>query len=160
MVGDGQNLSKKYLESDSAVMTWGFDYNRRVVKDGNSVIFAVPEELNESLVGRPRGASSSPTLLGIVGSAAAAEQPLNPGPLIKDLSADDPTVRRNARDSLIALGPSAAPSMISALRNAPNDYRLKTGAILSIAEMLRVNEDNRRPISAALSADDISMLVS
>jgi hypothetical protein len=157
MVGDSNRLSQKYLESDKSVIAWAFDYHRRVVKDGNDVIFGVPEELNEGLVGDGRKATTSLRSFELFGRAIAAEQPMD---LIENLSVDDPAIRRNARDGLTTLGPSAVPAMMAALRGAPDNYRLKAGIILSLSEMLRSNDRLREQISKALTASDISTLVS
>jgi hypothetical protein len=160
MVGDGQAIAQKYLSSDAQVITWTFDYNRRMVKDGNDIVFKVPEALNEDLVGRGRKSSRFLEPFNLLASALAADGAANLEMLIRDLTADDPAVRRNARDSLTALGASAVAPMMTALQSSIDNYRLKTGVISTISDILRSNESIRDKVSAALSASDISLLSS
>ena len=160
MVGDGEAIAKKYLASNTEVISWTFDYDRRTVKDGSVVVFSVPEQLNEDLVGKGRRSSSFLKPFDLFASALAADAAAKPDALIKDLVADDPAVRRNARDSLIALGTSAVAPMMAALGESLDNYRLKSGVISAISDILRSNENSREKISAALSESDIALLSS
>jgi hypothetical protein len=159
MVGDGRAIAQKYLSSAMPVIAWTFDYAHRVVMDGNTVIFKVPEQLNEDLIGGGRKASRERSF-DLVTSALAEDGTANPDPLIKDLLTDDPAVRRNARDGLVALGAPAVAPMMSALRGPLDSYRLRSGVIQVISDMLRANEGIREKVSAALSVDDIALLSS
>jgi HEAT repeat protein len=97
--------------------------------------------------------------LDLIARATAAGEAEDAEAAVKRLVSDDAATRRNARDALVALGPPAVAAMVQALRADPNDYRLRSGVVLSLAEMLRAHEDKRADIAAALTADDLAALV-
>jgi hypothetical protein len=160
MVGDGQKIAQKYLRPNAPVITWTFDYNRRQVRDGADVIFRVPEELDEEIVGGRRRSGSLLQLLSPMSSVMAAEGTGWVESLISALKADDPAARRNARDGLTARGVAAVAPLMAALAETPDDYRLKGGAISVVSDILRSDESLRGQISAALSPSDIALLSS
>jgi hypothetical protein len=160
MVGDGQKIAQKYFKPGAPVITWTFDYNRRQVRDGTDVIFRVPEELDEDIVGARRKSGTLWRFISPMSSGMAAEGIGSVESFINGLKADDPAARRNARDGLTARGAAAVAPLMAALAKSPNDYRLKGGAISVVSEILRSDENLRTQISAELSPSDISLLSS
>jgi len=57
---------------------------------------------------------------------------LDLGASIRDLADDDPRVRRNARDALIALGPTAVAPMLEAWQKDQADAKLKVGTVVVV----------------------------
>ncbi len=159
LIGDARKLAQKYLASDQSAIKWVFDYDRRLVKDGAEIVFKEPEELDEQSVGAPATHSGALRPLDLIARATAAGEAEDAEAAVKRLVSDDAATRRNARDALVALGPPAVAAMVQALRADPNDYRLRSGVVLSLAEMLRAHEDKRADIAAALTADDLAALV-
>jgi HEAT repeat protein len=79
--------------------------------------------------------------------------------LVNNLTDDDPRVRRNARDALIALGAAAVEPLAQAWRNAPDDYDTKLGTVIVMNDMLRNDTNIASKISGKLNSDDIRLLV-
>jgi HEAT repeat protein len=78
---------------------------------------------------------------------------------VGNLTDDDPRLRRNARDVLIALGPAAVVPMLEAWRKSPADYRTKLGAVVVMNNMLRNDGNIAGKISERLMGEDIRLLV-
>jgi hypothetical protein len=73
--------------------------------------------------------------------------PTNPdASKIEALKSDDVQVRRKARDDLAAGGAGNVPQLLKALRDQPNDYRIKVGVSFTLS---KINE----PVSITDSAD-------
>jgi hypothetical protein len=159
MVGDGDQFTKRYLTNDSSIIEWTFDYARRQVRDGNVVMFQVPDSLDEKIIGQPSAAKTSFRLFDPIGAALAQDRPANAAALVASLSSEDAAIRRNAREGLTTLGPEAVPPMIAAFRKNPSDYRIKSGVVTSLADMLRKDEKNRERMSQALTPNDFSLLL-
>jgi hypothetical protein len=159
MVGARDQFTKRYLTNDSSIIEWTFDYAHRLVRDGGDIVFSVPESLDERIIGQPVAAKISFRLSSPIGSALAQERSPDADALVSALSSDDAAVRRNAREGLVALGAAAVPPMIGALSSNPNDYRVKSGVISGLADMLRKDDGNRGRISQALTQNDLSILL-
>jgi hypothetical protein len=158
MIGDGDQFAKRYLTNDSTIIDWTFDYAHRQVRDGSLVMFQVPDSLDEKTIGQP-APNMSFRLFDPIGTAFAQDRPGNADSLVAGLSSEDAAIRRNAREGLTALGPEAVPAMIAAFTKNPSDYRIKSGVITSLADILRKDEKNRERISQALTPKDFSLLV-
>jgi hypothetical protein len=65
---------------------------------------------------------------------------------IEELRSDDVQVRRKARDDLAAGGADSVPLLLKALREQPDDYRIKVGVSFTLS---KINE----PVSITNSAD-------
>lgn len=165
MVALSDELTKRYLSNDRDVIQWTFDYGNRVIKDGDEIIFAEPQQLEERFI---RGPATSLNWPGIVGSARAAVGLMVPGiaaeptpdSLMRDLASEEAAVRRNARDLLAAKGIAALPALLDALRTKLQDYRIKLGVTFSLAQMLRSNPELSKEVARQLTSVDISRLVS
>lgn len=146
------------LLNAGGAVSWTFDHAQRRIKDGSTVVFAIPQELDEQDL-RARRQSSGLTLpaLSIVTAARAVEAP-PPQQSLVQLSDDDTAIRRNARDSLIAAGPPAVAAMIAHLRANEGDYRVRVGVAYALAGMLRKDDKTRDAISAQLQPQDFELL--
>jgi HEAT repeat protein len=121
-------------------------------------VFSVPESLDERIIGQPVAPRTSFRMPSATGSALAQERSPGADALVAALGADDAAVRRNAREGLVGLGVAAVPAMIGALHSNPSDYRVKSGVISGLADMLRKDEGNRGHISQALTQNDLAVL--
>jgi hypothetical protein len=167
LIGNSKDIHDKYLSGgpdDDSVIQWTFDYDHRVVKDGEVVVFSEPSRLPENII--PAAASDHSSFLDLMPSidlafAEEAAQGVDPNltELIQKLKDNDASTRRNARDELAAKGPSAVGAMMTALRSDPSNYRTKLGVIYALSEMLRQNSDRRLAISTALNESDFPLLV-
>jgi hypothetical protein len=145
-----------YLRNPNTVIKWQFDYGTRKIKDGAKVLFEERDPSERQLSERLRPGASLLPLFSPISAAFAAM--LDTRALIDGLRADEPSIRRNSRDGLVARGPAAVAAMMSALRQTPNDYRLRVGVIYCLAEMLRKKVD-RNVIMNLLTDEDIRLLV-
>lgn len=169
MVGDGDEIASKHIGKhweDAA--RWEFDYGKRVVMDGNSVIFKELREQNEDIIPQKKIRGELPSYLmptTVFGSSSAFAQRAESGILdlessVRDLTDDNPKVRRNARDELIASGPSAVAPMLKAWHENPANYRTRVGATVVLNDILRNDASSANKISKNLTNDDIRLLVS
>jgi hypothetical protein len=164
--GDGREFFEMVAASKSVedllnaggAVSWTFDYAQRRIKDGSSVVFSIPEELDEQDV-RSRRQSSGAMLptLSVVAVARAMEAP-PPEQSLAQLSDDDTAIRRNARDALISAGAPAVAAMIAHLRANEGDYRVRVGVAYALAGMLRKDDKARDKISAQLKPPDFELL--
>lgn len=141
-----------------AVVSWTFDYAQRRIKDGATVVFSTPEELDEQDLRAGRQAGGPPSLPGLVTSARAMDSLPPPEKLLPQLTDDDAAVRRNARDALTMSGPSAVPAMVAFLRANESVYRVRVGVAYALAGMLRRDDTARAKISAQLKTEDFELL--
>jgi hypothetical protein len=149
-------IIEQYLRNPNTVIKWQFDYATRKIKDGNKILFEERDPSERQFGERPRPNASFLHLFAPIGAAYAAR--LDTRTLIEGLKSDEPSVRRNARDGLIALGPAAVTPMMSTLRRTPSEYRLRVGVIYCLAEMLRAKVD-RTALIGVLTDEDIRLLV-
>jgi hypothetical protein len=166
LIGDGQAIQRRYLSEDidrDRVIQWTFDFDKRVIKDGDDIIFSEPDSLQH--LPRPSGKDLSSLRFKIqIGNAFAQQlgsdsQSTALTDLIAKLKSDDTSVRRSARDDLATRGPQEVGAMMSALRVNSANYRVRLGVIYALSEMLRRNPDQQTAISSALKDDDFSLLV-
>jgi hypothetical protein len=162
MRGEGQTIVDRYFGNPrTEVIKWTFDYANRVIKDGDEVIFKVPERLEERQIGvrrMPTALLHSPLVprgLAFAGPVEPREVPR----LIAELKSDNPIVRRNARDELIAVGPAGVKPMMTTWRQSSGDYRVKLGAVFALNGMLREDTSRNRAVAGELTNDDIALLV-
>jgi len=170
LFGDANAIHSRYLsetgESDRQIQ-WTFDYNRRVVSDGPDIIFKEQDTLQEHLIPTSRTGFLRwrPAIDMQIATAAFAENAPNAqsstavADLVSRLKSDDTSIRRNARNDLAALGPSAVGPMMSALRANSSDYRIRLGILYGLSEILRRHPDQRSAISSALTDEDFPVLV-
>jgi hypothetical protein len=156
LIGSSKRISDLYLTDTgphSNLIQWNFDYEHRTVKDGNVIIFAEADQLDENLLPKQTHAflKTWPSLIDTaVAQSNASVPPAQPSAgtpselpsaagdpvaaesirYIADLKSDDPTVRRNARDALVGLGTQAIPPLMKQLRTDTADYRVKGGYYL------------------------------
>jgi hypothetical protein len=166
IIGNTEAIQRRYLADDvdaEKTIQWTFDYNNRVVKDGNDVIFSEQDRLLEPSVPSPRSGLIDGLKFAMSTARAQTAQPASPvqvSDLISKLKSDDTSERRNARDALSILGPASVAPMMSALRATPDNYRTKLGVLYAMSEMLRHDPGQRNAVSAALAAGDFPLLVS
>jgi hypothetical protein len=170
LVGSSKLISKRYLSDQTVgVIQWEFDYANRVIRDGQKVIFAEAEKLDEDLLPKRQASNASPhrsfvpisssyaqsstTSNNAIGSARSIED------LVSELTSDDPATRRNARDAITASGPQVIRPTMTRLRAKPSDYRLRGGVIYVLSTMLNTHPDQKSMVSAALEKDDFPILV-
>ncbi len=160
--GNGDDIAKRYFgNSRYQVIKWVLDYDRRVVTDGQRVIFKERNRLNEALIkqtrnrARPFAASAL-----FIGRARAQSTTVHPKIkfLIQDLTSPQVAIRRNARDDLVSLGPAAVKPMLNAFQKAPDRYRIKLGVVYSLNGMLRENPAQNTTIAGMLSDSDLKLL--
>jgi hypothetical protein len=162
MRGDSQSIMDQYFANPRAeVIKWTFDYANKVVKDGNAVLFKVPERLEErQLTDWLKPHASLYRLLAPLGSAFAGPvEPREVPQLIAELRSDNPIVRRNARDELIAVGPEGVKPMMTALHQSSGEYRVKLGVVFALNGMLREETARNGPVARELTDDDLTLLV-
>lgn len=160
--GDSQTIVDRYFANPrTEVIKWAFDYANKVVKDGDEVIFKVPERLEERQITiRSKPNASLHRLLAPIGLAfAGIVEPRDVPRLITELKSDNPIVRRNARDELITVGPEGVKPMMTALRQSSGDYRVKLGVVFALNGMLREAAARNRMVARELTDDDIKLLV-
>jgi hypothetical protein len=92
--------------------------------------------------------------------AGEAPQTIATTTLLDWLKSEDPTIRRNARDGLVTQGVGCIKPMMELLRDNPSEYRIKSGAIYVLSDLLKRNLDSRAAISSALLDSDFPILVS
>jgi hypothetical protein len=169
IIGDAQAIQARYLSEgtdNERQIQWTFDYDKRVVKDGQDTIFSEQDTLQEALVpSRRTGLLDWLPAMDILIPKARAQNAAAPqstaavGDLVAKLKSDDTAERRNARDALSALGPASVSAMMSAARSNSSDYRVRLGVLYALSEMLRRNPEQRTAISAALKDEDFPFLV-
>jgi hypothetical protein len=175
LIGSSKRVADKYFSDtgpDSSIIQWQFDYEHRTIKDGPDLIFAEADQLDENSLPKPTRAAQL-ALPSLVGSALAQSTPV-PGPdtnqapahgglniasYLADLESDDPTTRRNARDSLVAIGVQCIGPMMAALENQSANYRLRGGVIYVLSTVIANNPDKKAEISAQLKSEDFPILV-
>ncbi|POF30565.1 hypothetical protein [Roseibium marinum] len=159
-----------HISSGDEFLQLTFDYENRVVMDGEVVLFEERDTLaRDSSPKAPQSADFS--LFGISARAeAAAVGPenldLNPteiGTLIDDLKSEEIYRRRNARDLLVRAGPSAVNQLtdafVAASGGSVDDYRIRVGVTYILSEMLRTDETLRTDISNELTTDEFPYFV-
>jgi hypothetical protein len=111
LVASSKNIAERYLSDKSArdkVIQWTFDYDLRVIKNGNSILFAEADKLDENLLPLQRINRISWSPIVSKASAQPSMNSNNQGNPIKEalanLQSDDPSSRRNARDALAGIG--------------------------------------------------------
>jgi hypothetical protein len=166
MVGDGDEIIRRHLgKSWEESARWMFDYPNHVIKDGNYIIFREISDQNKEVIPLKKADLSSHYWNDWFTNAALAEplakndDGLDPAALARDLTDEDPRVRRNARDALISLGPAAIQPMTEAWRKEPDNYKMRLGTVIVMNGMLRNNEHIASKISENLNDEDISLLV-
>jgi len=166
MFGDGDEIVRKHMGKkweESA--QWDFDCPHRIVKDGDTVIFKRARDQSDDIILPKKAELSSYRWAGIFNVAADAQpiensdNALDLAISVRNLTDDDPRVRRNARDLLIALGPISVPPMLQSWQKEPTDYKTKLGVVIVLNDMLRNNTNIARKVSDNLSDDDIRLLV-
>ena len=169
LIGAAQTVQNRYLSEGVDIdrpIQWVFDYDKRVVKDGQDIIFSEQDTLQEAQIPPQRtGFLDWPAGLALSFSMAHAEDvaaipnPAAIDALLSRLKSDDASERRNARDSLAATSPASVARMMTATRSDASDYRLRGGVIYALSEMLRRNPNQRAAIAAALRTEDFPFLV-
>jgi hypothetical protein len=167
LTGEADKVQAKYLsenvDSDKPIQ-WTFDYDKRVVKDGQDVIFSEQESL-EGALDVPRHSALIKKIVEVLLPPARADDAAVPrsassvSNLIEKLKSDDTAERRNARDVLSSMDTSAVVPMMTALRANPDDYRIRLGILFSLDEMLRHDPSRRTQISSLLKDQDFPLLV-
>lgn len=162
MVGDTKTIVASF--EDGRPIQWKFDYGARQVKDGNTVLFSVPDTISP-LASAGSGGLDDEALGSFFAGVAHAQASLssvNPEQVnaaLEGLRSDDLFVRRNARDLLASAGVDAVPVMLQRLRSMPDDDRLMQGVVFALAEMVRSKEVQPSDISAKLVSQDFAILV-
>jgi hypothetical protein len=159
MFGDGKIIADKYFTNPHVeVIKWQFDYPSKIIKDGDDVIFKVPERIEERhIVLQPKPTAWLNRMPMLIGQALASDPTISE--LIRDLNSDNPIVRRNARDGLIEQKVEAVAPMMKPLRQSPENYRLKVGVTYSLTGILRENPKLSDRIAKELTDEDIRLLV-
>lgn len=159
-----------HSNSGEEFMQLTFDYDNRVVLDGDIVLFGERETLLGGAVRQSVFWWQNLDVFGIsaqadtVGGAPRVQMTeAEIASLIEDLKSEEIYRRRNARDILVSAGPSAVDQLAAAFTSANSrsvdDYRMRVGTTYVLSEMLRSDETLRTDISAALTADDFSYFV-
>ena len=169
LIGAAQTVQNRYLSEGVDIdrpIQWVFDYDKRVVKDGQDIIFSEQDTLQEAQTQPQRtGLLDWPFRLDLAFSTAhAKDSAATPNlaaidAVLASLKSDDASERRNARDALAAMNPASVTRMMAAARSDASDYRLRGGVIYALSEMLRRNPEQRSAIAAALSTEDFPFLV-
>jgi hypothetical protein len=168
--GDGDAISEKYIRNDfESAILWDLDYPGHKIIDGKygNVVFKIPDRQDEgTIIACTRIVSSNISSSYHLFEPSAFAQPIKSNDkvadtamLIQNLTMDDPTLRRDARDALVAIGPTAITPMLNAWHRSPGDYRLKLGTVVVMNDILRNNPNMRIEISRKLNDDDIRLLV-
>lgn len=174
LIGSSKLISQRYLSDQTVdVIQWEFDYANRVIKDGPAVVFAEADKLDKDLLPKRQAVGVSPrrsfALVGAAFAQSSATSPTSDGrgfstrpieELVSDLTSDDTSIRRNARDALVASGSQVVRPIMTKLRANPSDYRLRGGAVYVLSTILSLHPDQKSAISAALDKDDFPILVS
>jgi hypothetical protein len=182
LIGDADKIAANYLSEGSAqrsLIEWDFDYNHRKITDGELVVFAEPDKFDDGSSPGVQSGYNFPQVIAtanaqtvksnVVDSDAKQSEAPKVSPkadstaitkYVEQLLSDDPTVRRNGRDFLVATGSEAIPLLMSALRASKSDYRLKVGAAYVLSTALIRDPEQKTEISAKLSDDDFPVLVS
>jgi hypothetical protein len=171
---DANILWDKFFKNDiDDLILWSLDYKNKIVTDKNrEIVFQKTNHQNEdSIVSCMRPENSNLSFSFSLSTPAFAEpmhsidkdednnQDVDVGTLIQNLTMDDPTLRHDARDALVAIGPTAITPILNALHRTPEDYRLKLGTVVIINSMLRSNPEISSEISSKLNGDDIRLFV-
>lgn len=132
---------------------------------GLAITDACPAGPVEASAGATGGWLAS-VLSAIVPSALAQEilapEPYTPeqlAGLFADLTSDDAGIRRGARDTLAAAAVTNVPDLMSALTANIDDYRIKLGISVALAEMLRQDIGRKDDLSNVLTYQDIGTLL-
>lgn len=92
-------------------------------------------------------------------SQAFALDSADAGELLERLEAESAYTRRQARESLAALGLPAVPPMLDRLMADQVSYRTRLGVIVAMTEMLRANKDKRQEVSKLMTQDHINAFI-
>jgi len=169
MIGDGKWISDRYLSDrnensgDGRIIKWTLDYDKKVVTDGEKVILSVPTSVKPDTVDfskkNVQGALSGFNLISPALADGLNQTPSNDiSKLVEDLKSDEPSVRRNSRDGLVAIGVVAIPDIMREAEQDLTNYRVKSGAVYILAEILRKDVSSGESISQKLQPDDFSYL--
>src|SRR5262249_22708126 len=159
MSAEAESISSQYLaDTRIKLIQWTLDYENRVVKDGDKVIFKVKDHFTET---RPKsGPKQDASLRGLWFPIRSAFAQSSEVPrLIMALRSDNPSVRRNARDALTRIGLEGVKPMMIAWRQASSDYRVTLGVVYALNSMLRDDTTQNRMVAKELTDDDIKLLV-
>ena len=141
----------KFLGSGKTVQ-WRFDAKTQRLVFG----------LGDSLQSGPCEDKSSPPPVArnggfLVSSALAQDQP-DIKQLLLDLESESAVVRRDARKQLTQLGASAVPIMTQHLQELPDNYRVRLGVSVALAEFLRDHKDQRKAVAATITDPQMELL--
>ena len=101
-----------------------------------------------------------PRTFNVIGSAfAQGAANVNVPAMLGLLKSENAATRRAARDALSRAPVTAVPDMLRAFGQDFNDYQIRLGVSVALAQMLRANKPLGRQISGMLSDDDIERLV-
>jgi hypothetical protein len=167
LIASSKLISDRYLSDQNVgVIRWEFDYANRIIKDGQMVIFAESDKLDENMLPKRQARYAMIHLAFTpIGSAFGQNsqsivRPVSPiAALVQNLQSDDATTRRNARDALVVSGPQVVVPIMAELRANPTDYRLRGGVIYVLSTMLNLHPDQKSSLSAALKGEDFPILV-
>jgi hypothetical protein len=182
LIGDADKIAANYLGESSAprsLVQWDFDYEHRKITDGGTVVFAVPAKFDGDESPKVQSRYDFPQLIATANAQSEDSNATSSAPkkndvpttnvkvdsstiatFVDELRSDDPTVRRNGRDFLVATGSEAIPPLMSALRASTSDYRLRGGAAYVLSTTLIRNPEEKKEISSKLFDNDFPVLVS
>jgi hypothetical protein len=159
MIGDGNYIVTKYFDRNSDdTIKWYFDYEKKLVKDGNHVLFKEGDDFDEQAIKHSYFEQHQDHFF-LITKAFAAPLSADLASSIAGLSSENPAIWRNSREALAAVGPGAVKPMMAVLLQSPNTYLIKLGVILALNDMLRTNPNQRSEISKALDDASIGFLV-
>lgn len=75
------------------------------------------------------------------------------------LKSDDTILRRSARDTLSTIPPSQISTLLDNTRNNFEDYRIRLGVSVALAQMLRNNKNQARLVASQLKPEDLNLLL-
>ena len=141
-------------------LDWRLDLHDKTLYDGQDILAKAEGGLPTPALPEPDpiGAAARdtmwlPTLISAAQAGASPEQ------LLQDLESPNSTVRRNTRDLLAQLGPTAVAPMMAAYRTHADSYRIRLGILVALTEMLRADKSQGPALSQQLNAGDIELLV-
>ncbi len=134
-------------------LQWRFDASREqlVGPQGGPVVSGPCPD------GTTTTAEADKKAFSLIGKAFAKDQP-SVGSLIKDLELESAIVRRNARKALTAMGVAAVAPMMAAWTANPDNYQVRLGISVALAEFLRDNKKLRQAVSGLLTVDHLRLL--
>jgi hypothetical protein len=172
LIGDGDYITKKYVRKEFDVpIFWTLNYKSRTILDPSNkgdVIFkefdsehipdcvhpAEPKDKQSFIapIFNDRALAQSTKIVAALSDSIEVQ--------VQRLKSDEPLVRKDARETLVASGPNATAPILEAWRQSPEDYRLKLGAVVVINNILRNNPDARSKIAEKLHYDDFRLFES